>query len=141
MAELLQPKILVAEDDRAIRELLDIRLSLAGYRVATAKDGQEAIEHLAGHPRALLLDLNMPRLDGFGVLEWMGRYGLFKACPVMMLTCRNAREDVQRCLQLGAKDYLSKPFNDTILLARVSRLLRTVQPKPQGDPRQSTVID
>lgn len=136
MAELQQPRILIAEDDRAIRDLLDTRLTLAGYRVMLARDGTEAIEHLAGRPRALLLDVNMPRLDGFGVLEWMVREGQIRTCPVMMLTARHEREDVQRCLQLGAKDFLAKPFNDSILLARVKRLLRSQA--PPGPPSPST---
>ena len=71
----------------------------------------------------------MPGLDGFGVLEGMGLHGHIETTPVLMLTARNAPEDVQRALKLGARDYLTKPFDDKQLLARVARLLR---PRPQS---------
>jgi two-component system OmpR family response regulator len=118
------PRVLVVEDDAAIRELIDTRLTLAGYRVGCASNGLRALELLALRPKAVVLDVNMPGLDGFGVLEWMQPRGLTETCPVIMLTARSDGDDVRRCLSLGAKDYLCKPFADATLIARVARLLR-----------------
>jgi two-component system OmpR family response regulator len=71
----------------------------------------------------MILDINMPELDGFGVLEALGQdAGL---TPILVLTARHAAEDVRRAIGLGAKDYLAKPFSESQLLARVARLLRT----------------
>ncbi len=118
-------KILIVEDDPSLLELLTTRLELAGYRTACARDGYQGLEALNGvQPDAIVLDLNMPRLDGFGVLAALNKRPLDKQPPVLVLTARNAADDVRRCLSLGAKDYLAKPFKDAHLLARVARLLR-----------------
>ena len=71
----------------------------------------------------MVLDINMPNLDGFGVLAELNKRPLAKQPPVLVLTARNGSDDVRRCLSLGAKDYLAKPFKDTQLLARVARLV------------------
>jgi DNA-binding response OmpR family regulator len=118
-------KILIVEDDPSVLDLLTTRLELAGYRTACAKDGYRALEVLNGpQPDAIVLDLNMPNLDGFGVLTALNKRPLDKQPPVLVLTARNAPDDVRRCLSLGAKDYLAKPFKDEQLLSRVARLLR-----------------
>jgi DNA-binding response OmpR family regulator len=118
-------KILIVEDDPSVLDLLTTRLELAGYRTACAKDGYRALEALSGvQPDAIVLDLNMPNLDGFGVLAALNKRPLNKQPPIIVLTARNAVDDVRRCLSLGAKDYLAKPFNEAQLLTRVARLLR-----------------
>jgi DNA-binding response OmpR family regulator len=118
-------KILIVEDDPSVLDLLTTRLELAGYRTTCAKDGYRALEALNGvQPDAIVLDLNMPNLDGFGVLAALNKRPLDKQPPVLVLTARNAVDDVRRCLSLGAKDYLAKPFKDAQFLARVARLLR-----------------
>jgi two-component system OmpR family response regulator len=117
-------KVLVADDDLAIRELLSIRLGLLGYQVVTAKDGGAALAAVAEHkPDAVILDLAMPRLDGFGVLERLGRAKL-ASLPVLVLSGRTSAFEVQRAIRLGAKDYLAKPFGETQLLQRISRLTK-----------------
>jgi two-component system OmpR family response regulator len=73
----------------------------------------------------MILDLNMPNLDGFGVLADINRRPLDRQPPVLVLTARNAAADVQRRLSLGASDYLAKPFKDAVLLARLARLVRS----------------
>jgi len=121
-------RIFIAEDDRNLLELLTTRLGLAGYETSFGRDGWEALEGIhISRPAAIVLDVNMPRLDGFGVLRHLKKSSAVASIPVMMLTARNAPNDIREALALGAKDYLAKPFNDAMLLARVARLLR---PRP-----------
>jgi len=118
-------RILVVDDDRAIVELVCTRLTLAGYNAFACRDGSEALERLAGlKPAAMVLDLSMPVLDGFGVLERMGKAGAART-PTLVLSARHATADVQRAIGLGARDYLAKPFSEGQLLMRVARLFRT----------------
>ncbi len=118
-------KILVAEDELAIRQLITVRLELAGYEVFTARTGREALGRLAvTRPSAMVLDINMPELDGFGVLEAMRDPRSRMSVPVLVLTARHGSDDVRRAVSLGARDYLTKPFSEAQLLARVARLLR-----------------
>lgn len=114
--------MLVADDDPAIRELVSTRLALAGYVALTARDGVEAMRRLSERRYdGLILDLNMPELDGFGVLEQMKRFGTLRP-PTLVLTARHNADDVRTAIKLGARDYLAKPFDDRQLLLRVARL-------------------
>ena len=119
-------RLLVVEDDPYVLELLTTRLEIAGYRTWSAKDGYAALELLSSlQPDGMILDINLPRLDGFAVLQSLSQRSRIKPPPpVLVLTARNAIEDVKRCIALGARDYLAKPFKDAALLARVARLLR-----------------
>ena len=131
MVELARPRLVVAEDDDAILDLIRTRLELAGYAISYARDGYAALDMIkAIQPVGLVLDLNMPRLDGFGVLDALRSPRFQKPPPVLVLTARHATEDVRRCLALGAKDYLAKPFQDRDLIARVARLLRSSASRP-----------
>jgi two-component system OmpR family response regulator len=115
--------VLVVDDDPYILELITTRLDLAGYLTRSARDGSQALQRLSDfRPEAMVLDINMPVMDGFGVLAHMRAQGLTEKTLTMVLTARNAAEDVAKAIQLGAKDYLSKPFKDEMLLARVARL-------------------
>ena len=117
-------RVLVVEDDPFLIELIMTRLAIAEYDVRGACDGVNAIDRLKDfRPEAMVLDINMPRLDGFGVLTYMKAQGLTDKTMTMVLTARNNSEDVAKAISLGAKDYLSKPFKDEQLLARVGRLL------------------
>ncbi|THD71160.1 response regulator transcription factor [Phenylobacterium sp.] len=117
-------RILAVDDDRAVLELVCTRLTLAGYDVFSARDGHEALARLTTlKPAAMVLDLGMPGLDGFGVLQKMGKIGT-ASTPTLVLTARHSAPDVKRAIGLGARDYLSKPFNDNQLLMRVQRLFR-----------------
>lgn len=121
--DLRPPRILLAEDDSAIHDLIVMRLGLAGYHTLSARDGCEALALMRrARPDAVVLDINMPGLDGFAVLDSMSRSPLLAPIPVLVLTARHAAEDVRRAIKLGASDYLAKPFDDTRLLARVARL-------------------
>jgi DNA-binding response OmpR family regulator len=118
-------RVLVVDDDLMMRELLATRLAMAGYETFLAKDGQDAIRALREQrPDAMVLDINMPVLNGFGVLEHMQASGTVDSVAVMVLTARNQVADVRRAMSLGARDFLTKPFSDTQLLARVARLMR-----------------
>lgn len=116
-------RILIVEDDPIILDLITTRLDIAGYDTYFARDGFEGLKRLHElRPSALVLDLNMPRLDGFGVLRKMRQEGL--NVPTMVLTARNQPDDVKQAITLGARDFLAKPFKDDQLLQRVGRLLR-----------------
>jgi DNA-binding response OmpR family regulator len=115
-------KVLVADDDLELAEVIGFALRQAGYAVLSAPDGPSAIESFhAGHPDLVILDVNMPRLSGFEVLK---RLRAETTVPIMMLTVRSSEEDQVRGLDLGADDYLTKPFSPRTLLARVRALLR-----------------
>ena len=115
-------KVLVADDDADLRELVAFTLTQAGYVAVTAADGTRALQSFAAaSPDLVVLDINMPGLTGFQVCEAI-RTG--SNVPVMMLTVRGEEDDLVRALGLGADDYLTKPFSPGTLLARVRALLR-----------------
>jgi DNA-binding response OmpR family regulator len=115
-------KILSADDDKDLLALIAFTLSQAGYLVVKASDGPSAIQSFENEsPDLVILDVNMPGATGFQVCEAIrGK----SRVPVMMLTVRGEEEDLVRALELGADDYLSKPFSPRTLLARVKALLR-----------------
>jgi two-component system, OmpR family, response regulator MprA len=117
-------KILVVDDERAVRDSLRRALELQGYEVELAVDGAEALARLNtnGHPDAVVLDILMPGIDGLEVCRRIRRAG--NAVPVLMLTARDAVGDRVEGLDAGADDYLVKPFALEELLARVRALLR-----------------
>ncbi len=134
-------RILVVEDDASLRELVATRMLIAGYSVTTARDGAEALQLVnTVHPAAMILDLNMPGTDGFGVLSALQLNPRTSKLPVMVLTARNAPEDVRRVMELGARDFLSKPFSDQQLLARVTRLLRVRKTAPRAEPVEDDIV-
>lgn len=115
-------KVLVADDDADLRDLIAFTLSQAGYLVIKAGDGPAALKRFAEEcPDLIVLDINMPGLTGFQVCEAIRRRS---RVPVMMLTVRGEEEDLVRALDLGADDYLNKPFSPRTLLARIKALLR-----------------
>jgi two-component system response regulator MprA len=117
-------KILVVDDERAVRDSLRRALELQGYEVELAGDGAEALARLNanGHPDAIVLDILMPEIDGLEVCRQLRRAG--NSVPVLMLTARDAVGDRVEGLDAGADDYLVKPFALEELLARVRALLR-----------------
>lgn len=120
----LPSRVLVVEDDSSILDLVVTRLQIAGYRTSFARDGAAAIEAVkTTTPHAMVLDLNLPGIDGFDVLRRLRELGLATP-PTMVLTARNAPSDVSDIVRLGARDFLRKPFRDQDLLARVARLLK-----------------
>ena len=118
-------RILVVDDDRAVRESLRRSLSFNGYSVALAEDGVEALEMIsADRPDGLVLDVMMPRLDGFELLKRMRLRSETKDIPVIFLSARAGEEAKVEGLKAGADDYLIKPFSAKELLARVDANIR-----------------
>jgi DNA-binding response OmpR family regulator len=119
-------KILVVDDDLDLRGLVAFALQQAGYLVLEAGNGLDGLALFEREqPDLVVLDVNMPRLDGF---ETCRRIRAASRTPVMMLTVRGSEEDQVRGLDLGADDFLVKPFSPRTLLARVRALLRRAEP-------------
>ena len=119
-------RILIVEDERAMRTALGDCLQTEGYRVLSAADGETGLERaVAEKPDLILLDIMLPRLDGFAVCAELRRLG--HTTPILMLTAKGQVEDRVTGLDVGADDYLVKPFSTDELLARVRALLRRVQ--------------
>jgi two-component system OmpR family response regulator len=119
-------KILVVEDDLGLLDLISDALALSGHEIITAADGIRAGEKLRNERFDLVVtDVGMPKLDGIQLVEGMRRRG--DDTPVIMLTARNDRDDVNRGLRAGADDYVTKPFGLEELTLRVAAILRRTQ--------------
>ena len=119
-----QPLILVADDDLLLRKIVEHKLVSRGYRVHTAGDGDEALRLISEtRPQLVVLDAMMPGSDGLQVLRRMKQDPALADTPVVMLTARKLESDIVAALQLGASDYLVKPFIPEELALRVARLL------------------
>ncbi len=115
-------KVLLVEDDLALSDVVSFTLRRAGYEVVTAYDGAAALEQFeAAAPDLLLLDLNLPRLDGLGVCR---RVRAGSAVPIIILSVRGEDEAVVRGLEMGADDYMVKPFSPPQLVARIRAVMR-----------------
>ncbi|HEY3469766.1 MAG TPA: response regulator transcription factor [Amycolatopsis sp.] len=124
-------RILVVDDDRAVRESLRRSLEFNGYQVELASDGAQALEAIiADRPDAMVLDVMMPRLDGLEVARRLRSTG--DDLPILVLTARDTVSDRVSGLDAGADDYLPKPFALEELLARLRALLRRASPEAQN---------
>jgi DNA-binding response OmpR family regulator len=119
-----RPLVLVADDDRDILQLVSFRLERADYEVVQANDGEEALRLVKElRPDLAVLDLMMPKLNGYEVTREIRRDEETKAIPVILLTARVQEADVARGFEAGADDYLKKPFSPQELRARVQAIL------------------
>jgi DNA-binding response OmpR family regulator len=119
-----QPVVLAADDDEDILELVAFRLERSGYTVLKARDGEEALQVAReARPDLAVLDVMMPKLDGFEVTRAIRADGATKAIPIILLTARAQDADVQAGFDAGADDYLRKPFSPQELRARVQAIL------------------
>jgi DNA-binding response OmpR family regulator len=117
-------RVLIVDDDKSIADLIGMRLGVQGFETRCAHDGLIALARVRDfRPHAMILDINMPMMDGFGLMARLGAEKLAKL-PTLVLTARHRAEDVKQAISLGARDYLAKPFGDAQLLSRVARLLR-----------------
>ena len=117
-------RLLVVDDNKVNRLLLSRLLEQQGYRVETAENGRVALERLhADPPDLMLLDIEMPELDGFGLLERIRGDLALRDLPVIVTSSLEALDDVVRCIELGAEDYLAKPVNAVLLKARIGASL------------------
>jgi DNA-binding response OmpR family regulator len=121
----MSTSILIVDDEPRYLRLMEANLITDGYQVYKGSNGQEAVDIVAEHhPDLVLLDLMMPVLDGFGACE---RIREFSNVPIIVVTARGSENDRVRGLDLGADDYIVKPFSATELLARVRAVLRRAQ--------------
>lgn len=119
-------RILIVEDDRSIARLLQLELEHRGFVVRCAHDGPSGLEAALGfEPSVVILDIMLPGMDGVGVLKELRRQG--SGVPVIMLTARDTSADKIHSLDVGADDYLTKPFDTEELMARMRALLRRVE--------------
>ena len=118
-------RILVVEDEPSIREVVSLYLRRAGYQVTAVEDGQAALESLARQtPDLIVLDLMLPKVDGLEITRWLRERG---DTPIIMLTARREEHDRIAGLEMGADDYVVKPFSPQELVSRVRAVLRRAQ--------------
>ena len=117
-------KILLADDEADIVNLVSARLKASGYEVVPAGDGETALKLAKeGQPDLVILDVMMPKLDGYKVCRLLKFDSRYKGIPVIMLTARTQPEDIQLATECGADAYLTKPLNSQEFLAKIAELL------------------
>jgi DNA-binding response OmpR family regulator len=122
-------KVLIAEDEQSIRELIAYRLTQSGYTVMEASDGEEALRLAAADtPDIAVLDVMMPHLDGYQVTARLKEAPGTARVPVILLTARVQEADITQGFDAGADDYLRKPFNPDELVSRVRAVLSRAEP-------------
>ena len=121
-------KVLIVDDETTIRRILETRLKLSGYQVDVAIDGEEAIEKFnTYHPDIVILDIMLPKIDGFAVCKEIRSYS---EVPVIILSAVIDVADRIKGLEMGADDYVTKPFSPRELVARVKRVLARAEAEP-----------
>ena len=135
-------KILVVEDEKNIRELIKFNVENAGYEVETAVDGEEALDKLSEEIDLVVLDLMMPEIDGMEVCRRMRAREKLRHIPIIMLTAKG--EEVERILglEMGADDYMTKPFSPRELIARIKAIFRRIKEfKVENEKIKDEVIE
>jgi two-component system alkaline phosphatase synthesis response regulator PhoP len=134
-------KILIADDEPDIIEIISFHLTKAGFNVMTAKDGSEAIEKAKLFtPDCILLDIMMPKRNGFEVCEYLRSNKQFDKTLIVLLTAMNDEASHIKGLELGGDDFVSKPISPKVLLSRISALFRRIQPA-NGESKIITIKD
>ncbi len=137
-------KLLVVEDEDDIRELIAFNLEMSNFQVMKAKNGEEAIQIAEREiPDTIILDVMLPGMDGFEVCRYLKKNISTKEIPIIMLTARAEDSDVITGLELGADDYITKPFSPRILIARVHAAVRRRSDAGEqtATPRQIKIHD
>jgi DNA-binding response OmpR family regulator len=130
-----QWRVLIADDDPYIRQMLELALSEDGYGVMSAIDGHELVRLAQDHPPSLILvDLAMPRMDGYEAIRQLRNDTRTAHVPMLILTARTGAKDVVTGFETGADDFIAKPFDITELLARVKSHLRRSAQRPVLNP-------
>lgn len=121
------PRILLVEDAEEISSLLEYLLKRAGFTVAIARDGKQALDYVTRQPAVDLavLDVLLPYYSGFDLVKTIRQNATWKAVPIVMLTAKSSEKDIVRALELGANDYVLKPFQPNEVIARLRRFLRS----------------
>ncbi|MDC7225752.1 MAG: response regulator [Spirochaetales bacterium] len=131
-------KILVIEDEHDIRELISYNLESEGYDIIKASSGNEGIEKVQKNvPDLILLDIMLPDIDGLEVCRKLKREDATKDIPIIMLTAKSEDSDIISGLELGAEDYITKPFSPRVLIARLRAVLRR---NTDANEAESTVL-
>lgn len=124
-----QPRILVVDDIPLVRAVLAMRLESEGFSVITARDGVEALDQAdRGAPDIIVLDLNLPGLSGYDVLQRLRAHPATARTPVVVLTAKGDEDNEVRVFELGADDFLTKPFRARALSARLEAVLGRRRP-------------
>ncbi len=118
-------RILVVDDEQQLIKAVQIRLEQAGYEVISANDGMEAlIKARRDKPDLILLDLMLPKMDGYKVSALLKRDEKYKNIPIIMLTARSQESDEKLGLEVGANAFITKPFQHKVVLAKIKELLK-----------------
>lgn len=132
-------RILIVEDEKQIARFLELELKYEGYEVDVAYDGKSGLEMIhANHYNLILLDIMLPQLNGMEVCRKVRK---FSDVPIIMVTAKDEDEDIVRGLDLGAHDYITKPYSTEVLLARIRRLLKWSDTSDKGQHNTLTVKD
>lgn len=135
-------RILVVEDDEDIRELITYNLTREGYRIAGVPSGEEALGAVhKERPDLILLDLMLPGMDGLEACRGLKADPETSEIPVIMVTAKGEESDIVVGLELGADDYITKPFSPKVLIARIRAVLRRHREKPHNDKADITIHD
>lgn len=137
---MIRSNILVIEDEEDIQELVEYNLSKNGFAVSSVNDGETGLKKIAAEsPDLVLLDLMLPGLDGLEVCRRLKSDPTTQKIPVVMLTARGEEADIVAGLELGAEDYITKPFSPKVLIARVRAVLRRDRSR-EVDPEETVSI-
>jgi two-component system phosphate regulon response regulator PhoB len=135
-------KILAVDDEEDILELLRFNLTKEGFAVVCAASGEEALKTaLSQRPDLILLDLLLPAMDGLEVARRLKREDAMKEIPIIMVTAKGEEADIVTGLEVGAEDYITKPFSRKVLIARVRAVLRRKASGPADDQEMVSVHD
>lgn len=127
MRKMARKKILIVDDERPTVRIIEVNLERAGYEVIKAYDGVEALEQVKEHqPDMVVLDVMMPRMDGFEVLKHLQDDPRYRSIPVIMLTCKDQDADIFKGWASGVSSYLTKPYNPRELLVHVERIFQSL---------------
>jgi len=125
--DLIMKKILLADDEHDIVEFLQYNLKQEGFNVITAYDGAEALKKISENPDLIILDIMMPRMDGYEVCKRIRATNGYEHTPIIFLTAKSGEVDEIKGLELGASDYIQKPISPRKLIARVKANLRSAE--------------
>ncbi len=139
---MVKQKILAVDDEEDILELLRFNLTKEGFAVVCAASGEEALKSaLSNKPDLILLDLLLPGMDGLEVARRLKKDASTKEIPIIMVTAKGEEADIVTGLEVGAEDYITKPFSRKVLIARVRAVLRRKTAAPADDQEVLTVHD
>lgn len=134
-------KILVIDDEKNIRELIKFNLEAEGYNILMAADGKEGLEKVDSSIDLIVLDLMLPEMDGLTFCKKIRNHNKYSNIPIIMLTAKGEEIDKILGLEMGADDYMSKPFSPRELTARIKAILRRMQiPKDDGSDSENEII-